>query len=148
MSPARKRRRSDARRPWTAGYIRYKVLRAVSQGAASNYAYVTVAVPPSPGENPNLTDQGNGERLAKRYGDEIRHCPELAPKEGLGSWLVWNGRHWTADTTIAVQEMAKETVRSTVLETPPDTEKKIDKNGEESDGKKYQLTTKCCRRIQ
>ena len=25
----------DARRPWTAGYIRYKVLRAVSQGAAS-----------------------------------------------------------------------------------------------------------------
>jgi putative DNA primase/helicase len=125
------------------------VLRAVSQGAArpdpiasiirrsaaSNYAYVTVAVPPSPGENPNLTDQGNGERLAKRYGDEIRHCPELAPKEGLGSWLVWNGRHWTADTTIAVQEMAKETVRSTALETPPDTEKKIDKNCEESDGK-------------
>ena len=49
-----------ARRPWTAGYIRYKVLRAVSQGAtspdpiasimrrnaASNYAYATVAVPP------------------------------------------------------------------------------------------------------
>ena len=57
----------DARRTWTAGYMRYKVLRAVSQGAtspdpiasimrrsaASNYAYVTVAVPPSPGENPN-----------------------------------------------------------------------------------------------
>jgi len=79
----------DARRPWTAGYIRYKVLRAVSQGAtspdpiasimrrsaASNYAYVTVAVPPAPGENPNLTDQGNGERLAKRYGDEDTPLP-------------------------------------------------------------------------
>jgi hypothetical protein len=57
----------------------------IRRSAASNYAYVTVAVPPAPGENPNLTDQGNGERLAKRYGDEIRHCPELAPKEGLGS---------------------------------------------------------------
>jgi hypothetical protein len=78
----------DARRPWTAGHIRYKVLRAASQGAASNYAYVTVAVPPLGSDNPNITDQGNGERLAKRYGDEIRHCPELAPKEGLGSWLA------------------------------------------------------------
>jgi hypothetical protein len=92
----------DARRPWTAGHIRYKVLRAASQGAAkpdpiasimrrsaaSNYAYVTVAVPPLGSDNPNITDQRNGERLAKRYGDEIRHCPELAPKEGLGSWLA------------------------------------------------------------
>jgi putative DNA primase/helicase len=139
----------DARRPWTAGYIRYKVLRAVSQGAtspdpttsiirrsaASNYAYVTVAVPPAPGDNPNLTDQGNGERLAKRYGDEIRHCPELAPKEGLGSWLVWNGRHWAADATMAVQEMAKETVRAIALETPPVVEIKTNKAGEESEGK-------------
>jgi len=145
----------DARRQWTAGYIRYKVLRAVSDGAAnpdedllgeirrraagSNYAYVVVAVPPSPGQNPNLTDQGNGERLAKRYGDEIRHCPELAPKEGLGSWVVWNGRFWAADATMAVQEMAKETVRAIALETPPNIEIKIDKNGEASEGKNLTL---------
>ena len=121
----------DARRPWTAGYIRYKVLRAVSQGVASpdpiaailhrgagiQYAN-TPAVPPGPGDNPPFTDLGNGERFASRYGHEVRYCNDLSKTE-LGGWMRWNGTHWQTDDMLGVLEMAKEAVRAIALETPP-----------------------------
>ena len=142
----------DARRPWTAGYIRYKVLRAVSQGATSpdpiasimgrsagiQYAN-TPTVPPSGGANPPFTDLGNGERFANRYGQDLRYCNYLSKTE-LGGWMRWNGTHWQTDDMLGVLEMAKEAVRAIALETPPvvddDT---VDKNGKVTPGKNRTL---------
>ena len=121
----------DARRPWTVGYIRYKVRRSVSQGAAEpdpiyairrrgagiQYANTPV-VPPSGGDNPPFTDLGNGERFAKRYGHEVRYCNDLSKTE-LGGWMRWNGTHWQTDDMLGVLEMAKECVRAIAMETPP-----------------------------
>ena len=53
-----------------------------------------------------LTDMGNAERLAERYGHAIRYCYERK------SWLVWNGIVWEWDTGAKVGILAKLTVRS------------------------------------
>jgi putative DNA primase/helicase len=38
-----------------------------------------------------LTEKGNGERLARRFGHELRHVIER------GHWLAWDGRQWHRD---------------------------------------------------
>ena len=53
-----------------------------------------------------LTDMGNAERLAERYGHAIRYCYDRK------SWLVWNGMVWEWDTGAKVGILAKLTVRS------------------------------------
>jgi putative DNA primase/helicase len=53
-----------------------------------------------------LTDMGNAERLAERYGHAIRYCHERK------SWLVWNGMVWEWDTGAKIGILAKLTVRS------------------------------------
>jgi putative DNA primase/helicase len=51
------------------------------------------------------TDMGNGARLASRAGGRLRYCK---PWE---KWLVWDGRRYALDTTMAADRMAKEAAR-------------------------------------
>jgi putative DNA primase/helicase len=53
-----------------------------------------------------LTDSGNGERLVKMYGEDIRFCHEFK------KWLLWDGRRWGVDTDAAtVTQKAKNVAR-------------------------------------
>jgi putative DNA primase/helicase len=58
-----------------------------------------------PGGRP-LTDLGNAERFVDEHGTEVRYVPQMR------SWLVWDGRRWSVDTTGAVLHLAKSTVRN------------------------------------
>lgn len=53
------------------------------------------------------TDFGNAQRLAARYGDRLRYCPEWR------KWLVWTGTHWDSseDSQGQVDRWAWETIR-------------------------------------
>lgn len=52
----------------------------------------------------NLTDVGNGKRLAQRHEHQIRYLP------ASGKWLYWDGTRWATDDTGYVVRLAKETV--------------------------------------
>ncbi len=52
------------------------------------------------------TDIGNGERLARRHGRDIRYCLEW------GKWLIWDGNRWCLDRTGEITRRGKNTVRS------------------------------------
>jgi len=58
----------------------------------------------------NLTDVGNGQRLAARHGRDLRYC---AP---LGTWFLWDGKRWRPDAGNAVRELGKGTARSILTE--------------------------------
>ena len=65
------------------------------------------------GTTPNshkLTDYGNAERLAERYGSELHYL--TASKQ----WLCWDGKRFRTDTTGAVMTKAKETARNIYAE--------------------------------
>lgn len=66
----------------------------------------------------NLTDLGNAERLAARYGSQIRYCP---PKR---KWLVWDGRRWAWDDRGEINRIAKKTVRAIYAEASDEAEEK------------------------
>ena len=53
----------------------------------------------------NLTDYGNAERLAARYGSQIRF--DTASRR----WYMWDGRRWAPDNTLEIERMAKEVAR-------------------------------------
>ncbi len=57
-----------------------------------------------------LTDLGNGERLKARYGDDLRY--EAASKH----WYNWDSTRWAQDDSLRVEEYAKQTTRSILLE--------------------------------
>lgn len=62
---------------------------------------------PGAGEPFHATDTGNGKRLAKRHGRDLRFCAEW------GRWLVWNGRIFEPDpAALLVMVRAKETALS------------------------------------
>ena len=139
----------DPQKPWRRGFIAYKILRAVVQGAAApdpiasivqrgvERGYVAVPVPPAGGDNPPFSDMGNGERFASRWSGEVRYCNELASTE-LGGWMLWNGRYWESDEDLRVQEMAKETARAIAVETPPvKDDDQVDRNGVVNPGKNH-----------
>ena len=140
----------DPRKPWTQGFISYKVLRAILQGVArpgplqamqrrgmDRGGYVAVPVPPAGGDNPPFSDMGNGERFASRWSGEVRYCNELASTE-LGGWMLWNGRYWEGDESLRVQEMAKETARAIAVETPPvKDDDQVDRSGNTKPGKNH-----------
>ena len=98
----------DPQKPWKRGYVVYKILRAIVQGAADpdpiesivqrsiERGYIAVPVPPAGGDHPPFSDMGNGERFASRWSGEVRYCNELASTE-LGGWMVWNGKFWESD---------------------------------------------------
>lgn len=54
----------------------------------------------------NLTDVGNGRRLARHFGDDLRYV------YALRKWLVWDGRRWATDDGAEIERRAKETARS------------------------------------
>ena len=58
-----------------------------------------------PGRYP-LTDVGNADRFADRYGQRLRYC---AP---WSKWLCWDGRRWSIDDTVQVENYADLTVRA------------------------------------
>lgn len=51
------------------------------------------------------TDSGNGERIVRMFGSDIRYCLEMA------AWLVWDGRRWEVDVRGVVSQMAKKMAR-------------------------------------
>jgi P4 family phage/plasmid primase-like protien len=58
----------------------------------------------------HLTDLGNGERLAKHHGANLRHCHPWK------RWLHWSGQRWEEDQTGAIYARAIETVRRIYVE--------------------------------
>lgn len=54
----------------------------------------------------NLTDTGNGQRLAARHGQDIRHSYTLR------KWLLWDGTRWIFDDLGSITRLAKDTARS------------------------------------
>lgn len=63
-----------------------------------------------PRDGYNLTDLGNGERLARLHGRDLRYCWPWA------KWLVWDGQRWRIDDTGGVASRAKATVRNIYTE--------------------------------
>lgn len=53
-----------------------------------------------------LTDLGNGERFAARYGGQVRYVA------AWDKWLLWNGRRWVPDNTAEVMRLAKFTAKA------------------------------------
>ncbi len=64
----------------------------------------------APVEPIHCTDMGNAQRLAARYGAELRYC------YGLARWYVWDGRRWAPDDNGVVQRYAKDTATAIKLE--------------------------------
>ena len=54
----------------------------------------------TPSEAPDLTDVGNAERLARRYGGLVRHVP------AWDKWIAWNGTQWAIDNGSAAKLLA------------------------------------------
>lgn len=53
-----------------------------------------------------LTDSGNAERVAERYGRDLKYVASWR------SWLWWTGTHWRKDAKKAILGAAKSTARS------------------------------------
>ena len=53
-----------------------------------------------------LTEYGNAERLAYKFGHNIRYCFPWK------NWLIWNNKFWEKDASGEIMRMAKWTVRS------------------------------------
>lgn len=53
----------------------------------------------------NLTDVGNGRRLARASGKDLRYV------EPWKKWLVWDGRRWSAESQLDVERRAKAAAR-------------------------------------
>ena len=56
-----------------------------------------------PGEN--LTDAGNGKRLIRHFGEDLRFVPEA------GKWLMYSNGRWEWDNDGGINRLAKETTR-------------------------------------
>lgn len=90
--------------------------RALKQILSGDSAKVVV-MPPPPSEPGNtvpmgpdlvgypLTDSGNGERIVRLFGEDLRYCIEMQ------KWLVWDGLRWAVDdrqmATQKVKQMAR-----------------------------------------
>lgn len=58
-----------------------------------------------PAQNYMRTDLGNAERLADRFGNDLRWWDDRQ------SYFVWDGRRWLEDRTLQVHRWARDTVR-------------------------------------
>lgn len=61
-------------------------------------------------EAPKLTDRGNGMRLARDHGEDLRYCWPWK------KWLAWDARRWCIDDTGELPRRAKEVVSKLFLE--------------------------------
>lgn len=59
-----------------------------------------------PAQNYMRTDLGNAERLADRFGNDLRWWDDRQ------SYFVWDGRRWLEDRTLQVYRWARDTIRS------------------------------------
>ncbi len=57
-----------------------------------------------------LTDYYNAQRLIAHSGQDLRYCYPWR------SWLVWDGRRWEADNTLAIMRHAKKAVKTMINE--------------------------------
>ncbi len=69
----------------------------------------------------NLTDMGNGERLIKKFGENLRFC---APQN---TWYCWNEKQWKADDKKVVHSLAKITARNIMQEAKASNDDKLKK---------------------
>lgn len=91
------------------------MIRVESGEATSDGEAITRHVIKIDPENPDATeivfcgyhrtDGGNAKRLIAIFGDAIRYCDELK------TWFIWDGVKWSPDTTLKIQEYAKETAQ-------------------------------------
>jgi hypothetical protein len=56
------------------------------------------------------TDLGNAERFVARHGADVRYLPAWK------KWLLWDGKRWAVDETLASIRLAKDTVRAMYAE--------------------------------
>lgn len=115
--------------PWSERELRHKCQEADTKpfgkprgwllhqaGHGANGVVTTAAAPPPrdpppPGQPrpprdhpPHLTDRGNGIRLVRDHGGDLRHCHPWR------AWLVWDARRWCPDDTAEVTRRAKRTL--------------------------------------
>lgn len=57
-----------------------------------------------------LTEFGNAERMIDKYGQGMRYVPET------DSWYLWTGTYWRLAPHVAIEAMAKETIKSLAAE--------------------------------
>ncbi len=58
----------------------------------------------------NLTEVGNGKRLVRLYGKDLRYVHKWR------KWLAWDGRRWSVDSGAEIERRAKDTARSIYTE--------------------------------
>lgn len=117
------RRSGRYREKWDRTDYRDRTIAKALQGTTDFYQPPTKAQPPTTGRGNtttstptpaaaawNLTDVGNGQRLAARHGRDLHYC---AP---LGCWFLWTGQRWQPDAGNAVRELGKEVARSILTE--------------------------------
>ena len=92
-----------------AGHDKGELLELVQQ--AEPYRPTKPATPTEAASDFHLTDAGNAERLAARYGDRLRFW--WTGGKNVGRWLAFDGRRWnTAKGTEVARKLALKTVRS------------------------------------
>jgi len=64
---------------------------------------------PTPSRYADPTDMGNARRLVAVFGDRIRYVPAWK------RWLIWDGRRWARDGTLAIERMAKAIVDGMIM---------------------------------
>lgn len=64
----------------------------------------------------NLTDTGNGQRLASRHGQDMRYSYTLR------KWLLWDGTRWIFDDLGSITRLAKDTARGIYSEAAQQTD--------------------------
>lgn len=79
-------------------------------GIVADRAAETATIPPPSPAFYGLTDWGNAQRLAFRYGQDLRYC------HAWKRWFVWNGQMWSDELHANVTNMAKSTVRAIYAE--------------------------------
>lgn len=52
------------------------------------------------------TDYGNGQRLIRKYGDNIRYCTTFK------SWFIWDNEVWKKDCNLEIERLADDIVQS------------------------------------
>jgi putative DNA primase/helicase len=76
----------------------------VTIGTLFHFAKIGGWHPPMAGDD-HLTDAGNAQRLVKKFGANIRFCPEYK------SWFFWTGQRWAPDSEGAVMQFAIKAAR-------------------------------------
>ena len=80
------------------------------QDAMDEHVFLEKSNEKKPGNEKNLTDLGNAERLIEQHGENLRYVAEWH------KWLIWDGIRWRMDRTGAIMGRAKQVVRSLYAE--------------------------------